>query len=132
MSKWAWMQEFVNEARARGDAQRLRMFSLSRTAWSHRETDPARAQALYEEGLRLAKRLGEPWWAMHFAQRTIQARMIWDHDFNDAARLTVESALEVRKPQYATYPNQFVVFVHLVLAYVGVDPAGYAVEIRRA
>jgi len=132
MSKWAWMREYEKDVRARGDSQRRRMVSIPREAWSHRETDPARAQALYEEGLRLAKQLREPWWAMHFAQRIIQARMIWDHDFNDAVRLTVESALEVRKPQYASYPNRCVVFVHLVLAYVGIDPAGYAVAIRKA
>ncbi len=132
MSKWAWIREYEKDVRARGDSQRLRLISIPREAWSHRETDPARAQALYEEGWRLAKQLREPWWAMHFAQRIIQARMIWDKDFNDAVRLTVESALEVRKSQYASYPNRFVVFLHLVLAYVGVDPAGYAVDIRKA
>ena len=132
MSKWAWIRAYENDVRAMGDAQQLRMIAIPREAWSQRETDPARARALYEEGWRLAKQLGEPWWALHFAQRIIQARMIWAKDFNDAVRLTVESVLELRKPPYASYPNRCLVYVHLVLAYVGVDPAGYAVEIRKA
>ena len=90
------------------------------------------AQALYEEGLRLAKQLGEPWWAMYYAQRRIQARMFWGDHFDDALAWAVESALEARKPQYASFPELFTVYFNLLLAYIGVDPAGYAAEIRQA
>ncbi len=132
MSKWAWIQERVRDARARGDVRLLHVIALGQKAWSYRDTDPAKAQALYEESLRVAKQLGDPWWVMYYTQRKIQARMLWDKYCDDALGLAVASALEARKPQYASYPRLFIVFLHLILAYVGVDPAGYADAIRQA
>ena len=132
MSKWAWIQEYEKDARAKGDAARLRMVQVGREAWGHRESDPARAQALYEEGLRMAQQLAEPWWAMYYTQRRIQARMFWCDHFDDALGWAVESALEARKPQYASFPLLFSVYFKLVFGYAGVDAAGYAAEIRQA
>lgn len=132
MSKWAWMQESRRDAQAKGDRERLRMMRVGDEAWGYRESDPARAQALYEEGLRRARQLGEPWWEMYYAQRRLQALMLWRYCYGDALGLAVESALDARKPQYASYPHLFDVYFHLVMAYVGVDPAGYAAEIGQA
>ena len=132
MSKWAWIQEYEKDARAKGDAARLRMVQVGREAWGHRESDPARAQALYEEGLRMAQQLAEPWWAMYYTQRRIQARMFWCDHFDDALGWAVESALEARKPQYASFPLRFSVYFKLVFGYASVDAAGYAAEIRQA
>ena len=108
------------------------MVQVGREAWGHRESDPARAQALYEEGLRMAQQLAEPWWAMYYTQRRIQARMFWCDHFDDALGWAVESALEARKPQYASFPLLFSVYFKLVFGYACVDPAGYAAEIRQA
>ena len=132
MSKWAWIQEYQADAKAKGDAVRLRMSRIGREAWAYRESDPAKAQAIYEEGLRLAKHLGEPWWVMYYTQRKLQALMLWRCCYGETLGIAVESALEARKPQYAAYPHRFTVYIHLVLAYVGVDPAGYKAEIRQA
>jgi hypothetical protein len=57
---------------------------------------------------------------------------MWDKHFDDALGLAVAIVLDARKPQYASYPHIFIVLVHLILAYIGVDPAGYASEIRKA
>ena len=108
------------------------MVQVGREAWGHRESDPARAQALYEEGLRMAQQLAEPWWAMYYTQRRIQARMFWCDHFDDALGWAVESALEARKPQYASFPLLFSVYFKLVFGYASVDAAGYAAEIRQA
>ena len=132
MSKWDWMYDYEKDARAKGDVVRLRMVRVGQEAWGYRETDPAKAQALYEEGLRMAKQLGEPWWVMYYAQRRIQARMFWCDHFDDALGWAVESALEARKPQYASFPLLFSVYFKLVFGYASVDAAGYAAEIRQA
>jgi hypothetical protein len=132
MSKWTWMQEYQADAEAKGDTVRLRMARMRHEAYPLRETDPARAQALYEEGLRLAKQLGEPWWAMYYSQRKLLARMCWDNHFDDTMGLAVENVLEARKPLYASYPQLCSVYLHLVFSYIGVDPVGYAAEIKQA
>ena len=131
MSTWAWFHEYENDARAKGDAERLRMARIQYEAWAYRESDPARAQALFEEGLRMAKQLGEPWWAMYYTQRRIQS-LLWQDRFDDVMACAVESALEARKPPFTSYPDLFTVYFHLVWGYVGVDPAGYATEIQEA
>jgi hypothetical protein len=132
MNKWAWCQEYEREARAKGDEKRLRLTRLRFEAWGLREADPDRAYALYDEGWRLARQLGEPWWAMYYSQRKLQIRMFFGGDYRNAIGAAVEGVLEVRKPQYTAYPFRLNVYFHLVAAYLGVDPLGYAAEIRDA
>src|SRR5262249_37630665 len=126
VSNWTWFVEYEKDARTRGDAERLRLAGLRREAWTFRETDPARAYALYREGRRLARGLREPWWEMFYSYRQLAALLFFKRDYKDAIRRAVENVLEVRKPAYANFPFRFAVFYGLVVAYMGVDVEGYA------
>jgi hypothetical protein len=132
MNKWAWCHEYEEDARSRGDAERLRLARLHYEGWGWREADPDRAYALYDEGCRLARRLGEPWWTLFYDHWRLGALLYFKRDYRDVIRPAVEAALEARKPRYDTFPFRFAIFYDLVCAYIGIDPAGHAAEIREA
>jgi ATP/maltotriose-dependent transcriptional regulator MalT len=132
MSKWDWFHEYERDAEARGDKERTRLARLHFQGWTYRETDPDQAYALYDEGHRLARAMNEPWWALFYAYWRLGSLLHFKGDFRRAVELSVANALEVRKPVYEQFPFRFSIFYSLVIAYLGVDPVGYAGEIRKA
>jgi hypothetical protein len=132
MNKWAWCHEYEADARAKGDADRLRMARLHYDGWTWRETDPDQAYALYDQGWQLARRLNEPWWQLFYAHWRLGALLYFKRDYRDVLRPAVETVLEVRKPQYDVFPFRFAIFYDLVSAYLGIDAPGYADPIRQA
>lgn len=132
MNQWAWCHEYEQAARGRGDAERLRLARLHHDGWAFREIDPDQAHDLYDEGWRLAKRLGEPWWELFYAHWRLGALLYFKRDYRDVVRPAVEAVLEARKPRYDAFPFRFAVYYDLVAAYLGIDPAGYATQIRQA
>ena len=132
MSKWAWCHEYEADARAKGDADRLRMARLHYDGWNWRDTDPDQAYALYDQGWQLARRLSEPWWQLFYAHWRLGALLYFKRDYRDVLGPAVEAVLEVRKPQYDAFPFRFAIFYDLVSAYLGIDAPGYADPIRQA
>jgi hypothetical protein len=132
MNKWAWCHEYEQDARARGDAERLRLARLHYEGWNFRETDPDQAHALYDQGCQLAKRLGEPWWALFYTHWRLGSLLYFKRDYRDVVGQAVEAVLEVRKPRYDAFTFRFAIYYDLISAYIGIDPAGYADRIRDA
>src|SRR5205807_1308854 len=116
------------DARARGDAERLRLARIRFEAGACVKSNPRKAVALCEQGRQLARKLVEPWWQLFYAQAKFHAVM----SAREALQLAVEIVLEVRKPLFKDYPLRFGAFVQLIAAYINVDPVGYAPEIRAA
>ncbi len=127
-----WVVDFVTRARTDKDAQRLRMLRFETDGYALRETDPERALALFEEGRRMALALNEPWWAMFYEHSRTAALIHFRRDFSNVLEMAVRAALEVRKPLYDQFPLRPSVFDDLIAAYLGIDPVGYAEEIRQA
>ena len=127
-----WVVDFVKRARADDDDERLRMLRFETEGYSLRETDPDRALALFEEGRRLALALNEPWWAMFYEHSRTAALIHFRRDYSNVLEMAVRAALEVRKPLYDQFPLRTSVFDDLIAAYLGIDPSGYAGEIRQA
>lgn len=121
-----WMLEFRARAMQAGDAARVRLSRLHGSAFGFRETDPDRALAIYEEGRRLAKALNEPWWVLYYDEWRLTAMMHFQRDYSHALDLAVQSTLEIRKSQYDGLPLRHAFHFHLISAYLGVDPRGYA------
>jgi hypothetical protein len=132
MSVWAWISDFEAEARARGDAQRLRLVRFHREAYAHRHTDPDRMLALFDEGRRLALVLNEPWWVLFFDHWRVETLIYYKDDYREVIDLAVRATLEMRKPVHEQHPLRFAVWCNLVAAYLCVDPRGYAGQIREA
>jgi hypothetical protein len=132
MTVWDWINDFDAEARARGDQQRLRLSSFHRMAWDCRHSDPARMQALLEEGRRFACSLDEPWWVLFFDHWRVETRIYYTDDYRGLIDLAAQVTFEVRKPVHEHHPLRFAIFCNLVAAYLCVDPRGYADAIRDA
>jgi hypothetical protein len=130
--RWDWMEEFEEEARARGDAQRIRLATLHGEAYDNRESNPDRALALYEEGWRLAQLLGEPSWVLYYQRWYVHALLHFKRDYRQVIELAVRNTLEARKPQYDDLPHRLSTHEDLIGAYMGVDADGYADQIEEA
>jgi hypothetical protein len=129
-----YLRDFYQKAQERNDEPRLRLCRLmGGEAFALRETDPARALAMYDEGSRLAAALGEPVWVFVFDERRLTAQMHFLRDYRCALDLAVKSVLEIRKDKYDGLDDlQHDFHFHLIDAYVGIDPRGYAKEVREA
>src|SRR5207302_9740123 len=122
---WDWIAEFYQDAADRDDEQRMRLPQYQMAAYKQRESDPLRAQALFEEGSKLAKQLNEPWWVMIYDHWRVTGLLFFQRDYRNVLDLAVQNALEVRKPQYDHFPLKFSILRDLVEAYIGIDPEAY-------
>jgi hypothetical protein len=132
MTIWRWIQEFEIHARARGDAERVRLAQLHGEAYAHRQNDPDRMMGLLEEGRRLAVRLHEPWWVLFYDHWKLETLIYYKDDYREVIDLAVKTTLELRKPIYEGYPLRFGIHCNLVAAYLCVDPRGHEEAIREA
>ena len=132
MTDREWFCQVEAQARADGDAPRLRLVQIVYEADQHRETDPDLMLGLIEEGRALARQLAEPWWALFYDDRRAGALMKYKGDAATGLELAVRNALEARKPLYEQFPWRFRVHDHLIVGYLNTDPAGYAAQIREA
>jgi hypothetical protein len=132
MNVWDWVEEYRQQAQARGDADRLRLTQYHPKAYACRETDPERALALFENGRRLAVALSEPWWVLFFDHWRATAYLHFLRDYRTILDLVVQATLEVRKPLFEQHPLRFGIFDDLIAAYLGIDSLGYAEQIGQA
>jgi hypothetical protein len=132
MSVWDWFHEFARDAYARNDQERIRLLHYYDRGYQLREKDPDQSFHLFSEGRRLAQQMNEPWMALFYDEWRVTALLHFKRDHRNVLDLAVESALEARKPQYATYPGRFGVFDNLLSAYIGIDPAGHADAVAQA
>ena len=129
---WEWISDFRERAAKAGDEPRVRLSRLHGPGFDLRETDPDRALAIYEEGRQLAEALAEPWWERFYDHWRLVAKMSFQRDYRGVLELAVQSVLEVRKSSYNGLPFRTDFHVHLIDAYMGIDPHGYADAIRQA
>jgi len=127
-----WINECRRKALAEGDRSRQRLHDLHYRAWDFRETDPAQALALYDEGSRLAQQLNDPWWRLFYDNWRVNTLLFWMHDFRRGLDLAVKNELDVRHTTFAQFPGRFSTHFNLVDAYIGVDPEGYRERIDEA
>jgi hypothetical protein len=132
MTVWDWVDEFEEQARARGDAARLRLAQLHPEAYELRQDDPDRMLALLEEGRRLAGRLNEPWWVLFFDHWRVETFIYYKDDYREVIDLAVRATLELRKGVFEHHPLRFAIYCNLVAAYLCVDPRGHTDAIRDA
>lgn len=132
MRDWQWFEDFEAAALARGDRERARMRQIHREAYGFRETDPDRTLFLLEEGRRLALILEEPWWVLLFDHWLVHIKLYAKSDYRHVLEPAVRNVLEVRKPEYAGFPQKLWILGDLIEIYVSLDPRSYANEIDQA
>jgi len=88
--------------------------------------------AVLDEGRLLARRLGEPWWALFFDFWRTEAVLHYLRDYRGLLDQALRVALEMRKPAFEQHPLRFASNGHLVGAYLYIDARGYGAEIAEA
>lgn len=101
-------------------------------AMESRESDP-------DEAIRMLTKIREQAierknyeWRLIADHWQTQVNIAWKKDYNAANRLAVEAAIESRQPQYREFREYICVQNDLLLVYKGIDPVGYAPEIKEA
>ena len=101
-------------------------------AMEQRESDP-------DESIRLLTKVREDAiernnfeWRLIADHWRTQVYINWKKDYNTASRLAVEAAVESRQPEYHEFREYICVQNDLLLVYKGIDPVGYADEIKEA
>jgi hypothetical protein len=132
MSHKDWFLEFSRKAIEDNDPERKRLLRFYHEGFALREKDPEQAFQLFNQGRHLAQQLNEPWMVMFFDEWRGTALLHFKRDFRNVLELAVQAALDVRKPQYAGFPEKFGIYDNLIAAYIGIDPLGYEPAILQA
>jgi hypothetical protein len=124
----------VERQQAYHDADDEQLFYLAdgwNRAFKFRETDPDQAIQLFYEARQLAEQLEEPWWVMTADHWRLSAMMHFKKDYRQVVELAVQNVVMAAKPEHAAFPGKLVIYSDLAAAYSGVDPVGYADEVRK-
>jgi hypothetical protein len=132
MNIWEWIAGFEEDARSRGDRQRVRLANIHNDAYSYRQVEPDRMLGLLEEGRQMARVLREPWWELFFDHWIVETFIYYKDDYRQVIDRAARCTLESRKPVYDGHPLRFAIYCNLVAAYLCVDPRGYADSIHEA
>lgn len=128
MKLWTWCEQFRRKHVE--DPQRLRLVKAYSEAFAVRETQPARAVAILAEAAELAARLAEPSWRLLYEKLRLDALMHFQRDFKDVLQPALQLAGELEKPEFAAFPEPYLLADTLLAAYLGIDATGYPETIR--
>lgn len=101
-------------------------------AMNNRESDPDESIRLLSKIRDEAIEKNNPEWRLIAEHWRTQVYINWKKDYHTASRLAVEAAVESRQPEYQPYREYICVQNDLLLVYKGIDPVGYADEIKEA
>src|SRR5689334_10793262 len=101
-------------------------------AMSLRESDPDMAIDMLNEIREEAIKSNSYYWRILSEHWRVQVYISFKRDFVNANRYAVEAAIEARKPEYRNFREFVCVQNNLILVYEGIDPLGYADEIKEA
>ncbi|MEO1166637.1 MAG: hypothetical protein AAFV98_22860 [Chloroflexota bacterium] len=108
------------------------LFFLFRKAVDKRETDPDEAIRMLDEIRDLAIERGNDEWKLRAEHWRIQTYITSKKDFNKARQLVAEAAVAAREPHFQNYQEYTCLQNDLMLVYDGIDPVGYAPDIKEA
>jgi hypothetical protein len=132
VSIWGWIQDFRQEARDRGDAERLRLSLLLSQASPYFERDPDQALHLLEEGRHLAQTLNEPRWVLFFTHWKLQVLFYYKGDYRAVLDTAVQATVTVSAPAFADFPQRLCLQEDLITACLRIDPLGHEGQIEQA
>jgi hypothetical protein len=107
-------------------------YSHYNRAMSLRESDPDMAIDILSQIRDEAVKRNDYSWRLLAEHWRVQIYISFKRDFVNANRFAVEAAIESRKPEYQSFQEYVCVQNNLILVYEGIDPLGYAAEIKEA
>jgi len=130
MNLWDWFDRCRRRWLDERDMDRLRLVDAYSRAYACRETEPARAVAIFAEARDLAARLDEPWWRLMHEKFHLDALMHFQRDFRAVLEPARQLLLDVHVQTSAEFPEPALFRDTLLAAYLGIDAEGHADEIR--
>jgi hypothetical protein len=107
-------------------------YSEFNRAMELRESDPDASIELLSKLREEAIKRGSNYWRLIAEHWRVQVYISFKRDYLNANRLAIEAAVESRKPEYQHYQEYICIQNDLILVYNGIDPIGYAAEIKEA
>jgi hypothetical protein len=101
-------------------------------AMSLRESEPDMAIDILNQIRDEAIKSNQYHWRLLAEHWRVQVYISFKRDFVSASRFAIEAAVESRKPEYRNFREFVCVQNNLILVYEGIDPLGYADEIKEA
>lgn len=101
-------------------------------AWEVRESDPMQALQWMQEGLAIARKLGQPCLALKFEHWITSLYLFQLADYQQALKRAIETLVETRKPHYEHCPYRIDAHYIVIDAYLYTDPHGFKTEIYQA
>jgi hypothetical protein len=127
-----WLNSETQRFLDTNDKARLRLAEYSSQGYELRERDPDQAIAIFREAKRQAEALNEPWWALHYHNKWVEALLHFKRDHASALDLAMAGVTEARKPTNELFPGSLAAWDNLVTAYLGIDAEGYEEVIVQA
>ncbi len=124
---WGWFKSYAAQAQAEGDPlkQRLVAIFFEGNQMQRYLGSPQQAIRAYEEGVKLAQRLGEPCWELFYEHQISETIIYGQHDYETGRDHAVKVATRAYKDAYQPCPVRASVFHTLVYVYGAIDSLGY-------
>jgi hypothetical protein len=101
-------------------------------AMNLRESEPDVAIEILSHLREEAIKRSNHYWRLTAEHWRVQVYISFKRDYRNANRFAVEAAIESRKAEYQHYQEYICIQNDLILVYEGIDPLGYATEIKEA
>lgn len=125
-----WIQSFYDEAKAAGDRPRVQLALQAVSALETVKSDPRQADALLKIAQDMAEKIQEKCWLVVLAYFRADLHTRRLSDLPGAVRIAAQMVVEARKPEYAHCPWHAELVLALLMAYLYIDPVGYAPQIE--
>ncbi|MGB1286889.1 MAG: hypothetical protein ACPG7F_10180 [Aggregatilineales bacterium] len=130
MSKlWEWFDACELAAIRDNDPDRQRLAQIHHQFWENAEHNPQYTLMLTEQGIALARDLGEPWWELFHGYWRGEVLLFYLDKMTLALDAAVELMTKIRQPGYQNCPVNSDIQRLLIDAYVFIDPTGYEEKI---
>jgi hypothetical protein len=97
-----------------------------------RESEPDLSISILSQMREEAIKQGNLYWRLLAEHWRVQVYIAFKRDYISANRYAVEAAIESRKPEFQRYQEYICIQNDLISVYSGIDPIGYAPEIKEA
>ena len=123
MQNLAWEQA--------GDTDRVRLARFYQDGWAAQERNPELSFHLFTQGRDEARRLGEPWWELHYENWRLSALTSFLMDFARALPIAVELMLRFSTPEGLAHGDRPQVLDNVLYTYVNTDPPGFRADLEK-
>ncbi len=129
---WRWIQNKHHNAYYGGNETELQMMELFWKMLNTMEGDPQSALSYCRQARRIAELLDDKWFIQLLNHWELQMRYSFIGDFTGTLELATKATVEVRLPEYQTFPQRICLHEDLISGYAEQDPIGNQDLVKQA